>query len=255
MDILTIKTISALVYMPAWNYVLIAAGLAVAWRGRRSGVYVALFGFVPMVIFSFAGVVTPLRYSLQTHPPLSVQQLIESDAQAIVIMGGGRYPNAPEYGNRDTVSEETWTRIRYGARVHKLTGLPLLVTGGSVNGESLSEGQVMREALEADLAVPVRWVESRARNSAENAIYSYELLAKEGIKRIILVTHSYHMTRSVEMFEHVGFDVVPAGTQFMAQGDGDYGYVDAIPSAGHLWATRVVLHEYLGRLWYLLNYR
>ena len=113
----------------------------------------------------------------------------------------------------------------------------------------------MRAALEEDLAVPVRWVESRARNSAESAIYCYELLAKVGIKRIILVTHSYHMARSVEMFEHVGFDVVPAGTHFMVRGDGDYGYLDAIPSAGHLWMTRVVLHEYLGRLWYQFRYR
>jgi uncharacterized SAM-binding protein YcdF (DUF218 family) len=47
-------------------------------------------------------------------------------AQAIVVLGGGRYRGAPEYGG-DTVSAMTLPRLRYAARLQRETGLPLLV--------------------------------------------------------------------------------------------------------------------------------
>ncbi len=46
-----------------------------------------------------------------------------------MVLGGGRYRDAPEYGN-DTVGEYTLVRLRYAAKLHRETGFPLLVTGG-----------------------------------------------------------------------------------------------------------------------------
>ncbi|MBK7593641.1 MAG: YdcF family protein, partial [Betaproteobacteria bacterium] len=68
-------------------------------------------------------------------------------AQAIVIPGGGVRRNAPEYGG-DTLGRLTLERVRYGARLAKQTGLPLLVTGGSVTGNTVPEAVLMKEALE-----------------------------------------------------------------------------------------------------------
>ena len=52
---------------------------------------------------------------------------------AIVILGGGVRRHAAEYGG-DTLGQLTLERVRYGARVARLTGLPVLVSGGSVFG-------------------------------------------------------------------------------------------------------------------------
>ena len=52
------------------------------------------------------------------------------------------------------------------------TGLPILATGGSVMGNTVPEAVLMKEALELEYGVKVRWVEDRSRNTLENALYS-----------------------------------------------------------------------------------
>src|SRR4030095_2797202 len=89
-------------------------------------------------------------------------------AQAIVILGGGTRRDAPEYGG-DTLGELTLERVRYGARVARLTGLPVLVTGGSVLGGE-TEAKLMRQSLEAEFSGGVRWAEDRSRNNHDNDI-------------------------------------------------------------------------------------
>jgi uncharacterized SAM-binding protein YcdF (DUF218 family) len=253
-DTLTVKTIAALIYPPVWNYALIALGLLLLWRRQKFGMTCALLGFVPLVVLSIFNIVSPFASDLSKHTVTTDAALKASGAQAIVIMGGGRYPAAPEYGGRDTVNQETWVRVRYGARVHKITDLPILVTGGRVFGEALSEAQLMREALEQELHVPVRWVEGEAQNSADNAFKSFAMLQAQGITRIVLVTHAYHLARSVVMFERAGFSVVPAGTIHPTLGDGDYGALGWIPSTDALSLARRIMHEHLGMLWYALRY-
>ena len=92
------------------------------------------------------------------------------DAQAVVILGGGVRRDAPEYGG-DTLATLTLERVRYGARVARLTGLPVLVSGGSVLGGE-PEAKLMAASLEREFGVPVRWVETRSRTTHENAVLS-----------------------------------------------------------------------------------
>ena len=70
-------------------------------------------------------------------PPLDVGAGT-SGAQAIVVLSAEAVP-APEYGGT-TIGPVTLARVRYGARLHRATGLPILVTGGTppVGGVSLA---------------------------------------------------------------------------------------------------------------------
>jgi uncharacterized SAM-binding protein YcdF (DUF218 family) len=81
------------------------------------------------------------------------------NADAIVILGGGTYFHAPEYAGQDMVADGSLVRLRYGAKLQRETGKPILVTGGKPLGNSISEAQQMRSALEQDFHVPVRWTE------------------------------------------------------------------------------------------------
>ena len=87
----------------------------------------------------------------------------------IVVLGGGKYYNAPEYTSADTVSEPTLVRLRYAAWLHRQTGKPILVSGGSPEGSSVSEGQAMKAVLENEFKVPVAWTEDKSFNTFENA--------------------------------------------------------------------------------------
>ncbi|TXF10474.1 YdcF family protein [Pelomicrobium methylotrophicum] len=171
-------------------------------------------------------------------------------AQAIVVLGGGMLFAPPEYSS-DTVSRWTLERLRYAARLQRETRLPVLVTGGNTRGRPRSEAAAMKEALEADFGVPVRWTEEGARNTLENALRSKELLGAAGVTRILLVTHAVHMPRARLAFEAAGFEVVPAPTGYAAHLAGDV--FDWMPRADALLATRIVLHEAIGYGWYRLQ--
>lgn len=169
-------------------------------------------------------------------------------ADAIVILGGGTYFRAPEYAGQDTVSELTLLRLRYGAKLHRETGKPILVTGGKPLGNSVSEAQQMRSSLEQDFQVPVRWIEDASDNTLENARNSFQTLQKAGIKNIYLVTHAWHMPRAAGVFRHAGFEVIEAPTAFTTRYQTDL--LTFLPRAEALRDSKFFVHEIIGLLWY-----
>jgi len=182
-------------------------------------------------------------------PPRAVDTQAQR-ADAIVVLGGGTYFHAPEYG-ADTVGDFTLVRLRYAAKLQRETGKPLLVTGGKPLGNDLSEAQQMKSVLEQEFNVPVRWAEDASDNTLENARYSYQLLQKSGIKRIYLVTHAFHMPRSVLAFRAAGFDVVPAPTAFTT--DFRTSLLSFVPRAPAMRNSMYFTHELIGMLWYRLK--
>lgn len=171
-------------------------------------------------------------------------------ADAIVVLGGGTYFHAPEYGG-DTVSSETLERLRFAAKLQRETGKPLLVTGGKPAGNQVSEAEQMKQVLEQEFKVPVQWVEGASDNTEQNARYSREMLKQAGIDRIYLVTHAWHMPRAVLSFQRAGFQVVPAPTAYTTRYQTDV--LAFIPNAKALRASRTFLHELIGLFWYQLK--
>jgi uncharacterized SAM-binding protein YcdF (DUF218 family) len=172
-------------------------------------------------------------------------------AEAIVILGGGSYFHAPEYAGQDTVNDQTLPRLRYGAKLHRDAGYPILVTGGKPRGNTLSEAQQMRAALQQDFQVPVRWAEDASDNTLENARYSYQTLHKAGIVRIYLVTHAWHMPRSATAFRQAGFTVIEAPTAFTTRYQIDL--LAFLPRAEALHGSKIFVHELIGLLWYRIK--
>ena len=109
----------------------------------------------------------------------------------------------------------------------------------------------MQQVLEQEFNVPVRWVEGESDNTLQNAQLSYSMLKSAGINRIYLVTHAWHMPRSVRAFQSAGFQVVPAPTAYTTRYQTDL--LAFIPSAGALHDSRNFLHELIGMLWYQLK--
>ncbi len=233
--------------LPPFNLILLgAAGLALLKFRRRLG-----WGFIAASLVLLYGASTPLVSgalvaSLQTVPAIE-EEALTGGADAIVVLGAGVHRDAPEYGG-DSLDGGALERLRYGARLHWLTGKPILVTGGSPQGTGRTEASLMKEVLELEFGAPVRWVEERSNNTYENAHFSYEILSAEGIERIYLVTHAFHMWRAKRAFERTGFKVTPAPTRFAAEFK--FSVLDLFPRAGALSGTSSALREWLGRLWY-----
>src|SRR5262249_58500733 len=101
------------------------------------------------------------------------------EADAIVVLSADGDRLAPEYGG-PTVGALGLQRLRYGAALYRATGKPVLVTGGIPSRGSPPHAVTMKEVLERDFSVPVRWVEPESKNTYENAKLSAELLHRDG---------------------------------------------------------------------------
>ena len=231
--------VKAFVLPPAGPLWLSLVGLALLKHFPRSGWTLVSGGIASLFALSMPAVAYVLLQCAGAPPPFDAAQAHR--AQAIVILGGGIRQDAPEYEG-DTLGRLTLDRVRYGARIARRTGLPVLVTGGSVRN-SRSEGDLMRESLEREFSVPVRWVEMRARNTHENALLSAGILRAEGITRVVLVAHGFDMRRATAEFVSAGIEPIPAPTGISA---GDYLTVsDFLPNIGGLQGSYYALYEIL----------
>lgn len=240
--------IHALVAPPA-NLLLLALCGALLWKRRprlARTLVVAAFALLWIVATPWVG--AALLRSLQVDAPLVAGEPWPQ-AGAVVVLAAGTRRTAPEFGGA-TVDALTLERVRYGAQVHRLTGAPLLVTGGPVDDDVPSVAQLMRDVLESEFGVTVRWVEGEAQSTWENATNTAELLRAADVRRIYLVTHAWHMPRARAAFEATGLEVVPAPTAFRRPQGLTLGAL--LPTAKGLGDSSFAFHEWVGRLWYEL---
>lgn len=235
--------------LPPLSLLLIAA-IGLLLRNKRPRIARTLLTVAVTLLWllSTPYLAETLLHQLEGKPQAADTSKIQADA--IVVLGGGTYFQAPEYGG-DTISDASLQRLRYAAKLHRETGKPILVTGGKPLGNALSEGQQMKQVMEQEFNVPVRWVESESDNTLQSAQMSYTALKSSGIKRIYLVTHAWHMPRSVRTFQAAGFEVVPAPTAFTTRYRTDL--LAFVPNAHALRDSRIFMHEMIGMLWYRLK--
>jgi uncharacterized SAM-binding protein YcdF (DUF218 family) len=238
------KILTALILPPTGPVLLALFGLWLSRRNSRrwqyAGLALATISLLGLIALAMPVVGNALAPAEAPQAPISAEALRR--AQAIVILGGGSYYTAPEYGS-DTVGSASLVRTRYGARLARETGLPVLVTSGSPHG-GRAEAESMREVLEREFGVKVRWSETTSRDTAENASMSAPLLKAAGITRIALVTHASHMPRSAELFRREGIEVLPAPTGFSTPARSMI--EDYLPR--NLRPAQEALHEQLGQL-------
>ena len=120
----------------------------------------------------------------------------------------------------------------------------MLVTGGSVLGNTTPEAVLMKEALENEYGVPVRWVEDRSRNTRENAEFTARMLATTGVRRVVLVLHAFDVPRAVPLYEHAGLGVLRAPIG-IANTDPDL-LEDFVPGIAALVTSYYVCYELAG---------
>ena len=220
-------------------------------RHRKSGLALVILSVLLLVGLSTGASARLLVKPLEDRY-VPVPDPKSSGAKAIVVLGGGRDILAREDANRDRPSSETLMRLRHGARLHRQTGLPLLVSGGNPDGQGDSEAVVMARSMEEDFRVKARWIEDASDNTAQNASHSAAMLKEAGVHRILLVTDAIHMQRAEQIFQRAGLEVVPAPTAFKKQGP--VTPASYIPSAGALRDSHYALHEWIGVAWYRLRY-
>ena len=244
--------LSTLALPPMAALLLIALGWLVGLSRRWLGSALVLLGLATLWLLSCNGVAIWLSRgllpSVQALPPATVASTLkQQDVQAIVVLGGGVSPYAAEYDG-PLLSSYTAARVHYGAWLARESGLPLAYAGGlgwanaGTPGHP-TEAQAVQAMLRRADAPQPRWLDGSSRDTAENARNMAALLRPAGVQRVALVTHAFHMPRSVRAFEAVGLTVVPAPIGFTERRQ--RALLEWLPSTAGLEASHQVLREWL----------
>ena len=186
------------------------------------GATVALFAalaFTPLANHLHGALVPPAA------PPMP--------AAAIVVLGSGV--------DKGVLSDESLRRALGGVVLFRKGLAPLLVMLGSRGTPSEAD---VRVQLARDLGVPATALlaDARGRTTRDEARVTWENLAPQGVRRILLVTGSEHMQRAAALFRRAGFEVVEAPVEELPSSVGQ-------PQA-RLELARVLLRELLARAYY-----
>lgn len=245
------KILSALALPPLMPLLCIAAGLLLARRRPRIGLGLAWAGLAALWLASMPAIIDLLAKPLEDVPVLQPQDLVRG--QAIVILGAGVRRHAPDYGGSPAPNRLALERLRYGAKLARESGLPVLVSGGAPYGK-IAEAPAMAASLREDFGVAPRWIEDASLDTADNARFSATMLRQDGVRRIVLVTHAAHMRRAIGEFEAQRIEVIPAPTGFLGDyspDDGEMGSEDVfdyLPGSSAAFTSGFVIHEWAGIL-------
>lgn len=131
----------------------------------------------------------------------------------------------------------------------------LLISGGSgdINFPEIKEAALLKKFVcELGFDSNDVWIETKSRNTHENALFSKEILQQNlddyQNKKILLITSATHMKRSIGCFAKEGVKVLPYGTSKLS-GPRDITYQKIlIPNVFAIHAWEVFFHETIG-LW------
>jgi uncharacterized SAM-binding protein YcdF (DUF218 family) len=250
--------LAALVLPPVPFILLVLIGARLMFRRRLLAWFLVIvsvlglwFSATPIGAYGLAQWLLPPTRALS---PGEVGDLKKAPRTAIVVLGGGIRKLAPEYGVSD-LKPLALDRLRYGLWLARETSLPVLFSGGIGHGGQVgdpTEAEVAARVAERDFGRPLRWTEGESRDTRENAIKSVALLRAQGIERIVVVTHAYHMARSMRNFERAvaggggRIELMPAPMGVWTRPTPVA--LDFVPTREGFTDARLVLHEWLGRL-------
>lgn len=245
-----LKALLLLALLPPINLaILTLLGLVLMRLRPRLGRTISLLSACGLLALSLHAVTTPMLAALERDLPI----VPPSDAPpgAIVVLSGDslRSPSVP---GGYTVGALTLMRLRTAAALHRKTGLPLLVSGGAVPRDKAPPlADLMTRSLREDFGVPVGWVERNSGDTQENAVFSAEILRAQGITSVYVVTHAWHMRRSLNAFAATGLTVTAAPTPLLPP----IGPIlaDFIPTVSSWQTAYFAAHEWVGLLWYSIR--
>ncbi len=230
------KFITSLI-LPPGILIIVFLLIALLEKKRKFIRYLAFISAIFVYLISIEPVKDLLLYPLEKS--YRVTEILNADA--IVILGGGVY----SWGS---FPEDASNRLFTGYILHRKTKLPLIVSGGGVEGK-ISDSVAMAVMLK-EFGVEDKKIieENKSRDTAQNALYVSEICKEKSFKKVILVTSAYHMKRAVKIFKQAGLEVLPYPADFKQSNH--YNIYSFLPKFGNFALSSKAIREYVALMVY-----
>ncbi|CAK8714137.1 DUF218 domain-containing protein [Candidatus Electrothrix laxa] len=240
------------VYPLGMGISLILASFVFLWGGKKRITGQALLLSAAIVLWGASTRITAelVMRSLERHyQPVAVQDVPKGEA--IVILGG--MTRGMVLGTGMTDLGDSADRLVHGTRLFKAGKAPLIILSGG-NAPGYQPGaEAMADILKL-MGIPAEkmLLETKSRNTQQNAIYTQKILQQQEIRKILLVTSASHMRRAETLFSGMGVSVIPAATDYQLV-ERAPSFIDWLPQAGALEMTTKGVKEYIGYWVYLIT--
>ncbi|MNV30352.1 hypothetical protein D3C71_1216160 [compost metagenome] len=128
-------------------------------------------------------------------------------ADAIIVLGAAAYDAKPS-----PVFEE---RIRHGLDLYRQGYAPKLIFTGGFGGSRarFSESQVARRyALKQKVPAADILIETKSRTTRQNLVEAKQVMAKNDLHRVIVVSDPLHMARALRLSRELEIDALASST-------------------------------------------
>jgi uncharacterized SAM-binding protein YcdF (DUF218 family) len=230
-------------------------GLALtATRYRRAGKRMALGSLALLMALAVLPVGSTLLNILEDRfPPWDTSH---GAPTGIIVLGGAIAPDLSQDRGVPFVGDGAGRLFALAKLARKFPSAHIIYSGG--NGSLFPGGPAEADFLGPlldDFGIPRQRVrlESRSRDTAENAIDSKEVAQPKPGDRWLLVTSAWHMPRAIGCFRRAGFPVEAYPVDWRTPRHP--GFKLSLSPLANLKRTDVVAHEWLGLVAYWLTGR
>ena len=166
----------------------------------------------------------------------------------LLMLGNGSLAGVPDITDPGQPSGTMAKSMLMTFRLQRMTGLPILVSGGQVFQDTGTEAEIAgREFREMGVAEQELFLEDRSRNTVENARFSKEVCSAQGWQRPVLLVVALQAPRTAMIFAREGMDCLVYPTHYRCAAQWHFSPVqDLVPSADCLSDSAAALREYLG---------
>lgn len=244
------------IFPPGLILIILCSGLLIGYRFLRLGKALILTATVLLWALSTPMLSQHLIDGLQNQY-VSLEKnasATQPSATAIVVLGAGTANNNDV---AHSVAEKGLARLHYAADLYQYRRVPIIVSGGNKNSFGMTEAQAMHVVLKKFFLIEEVFTEDKSKNTREEGDLLWPLLKQQKIDSIYLVTHAWHMPRSMQVlsqaFKGHNIRIIPAPMGYVLLKSNQW-LVNFYPTINALNTSIFALHEYVGMMWYQLFY-
>ncbi|MDP1702695.1 MAG: YdcF family protein [Aestuariivirga sp.] len=250
-------------------FFMLSKGLAFILTPSNFVILIGLFGLVlvllrwpksgwPLLIMRILGValagLSPLGpVLLMTLEDRFPKQEVPPIITGIVMLGGAVDIHVPQARGSEAWNDQAERITAVAELANRFPAARIILSGGSGHPDAISESSIAKQALAA-MGVPKgrMELETRSRNTCENASESVITAKPKPSEVWLLVTSASHMLRAIACFRATNFLITPFPVDYHTRGKEDLRRMQESVAEG-LAHVDIAAHEWTGLITYRLT--